>query len=123
MNYKLFKGVARTLAQGNSWHAMVQPHITPGRVVLSNIPAHFNAGGATVAFTKQSVEGGQRYNHFRIKAMNVNTPATYNEWRMSHMADIKVKVEGEKQDVLEVLEHMEGDASGDGTWAADSRSA
>jgi len=39
------------------------------------------------------------------------------------MADIKVKIEGEKQDVLEVLEHMEGDASGDGTWAADSRSA
>lgn len=123
MNYKLFKGVARSLAQGNAWKTMVHPQITPGPVILSKIPAHFNAGGATVAFTKQSVEGEQRYNHFCIEAHNVNTPAAYKEWWMSHMADIKVKVEGEKQDVLEVLEHMEGDASGDGTWAADSRSA
>ena len=37
------------------------------------------------------------------------------------MAEIRVKQGGTKEDVLEVLDNMEGDASCDGTWASDSR--
>lgn len=73
-----------------------------------------------MAFIKQNVEGGQAYNHFLIEANKENAPLEYKEWRITDMANIKVKVGGSKKDVVDVLENMAGDSMCDGTWAGDS---
>ena len=120
MNYKVFKAMASTIRQGNSWKALVQSTDTPGQVVLHTTPGHLNTKEASLAFRKHTIEEGQVYNHFRIQPSKDNVPSKYQDWRMMHMADIRAKQGGTKEEVLDVLDKMEGDASCDGTWAANS---
>ncbi len=117
MNYKIFKGVAHTITQCNAWKALVESNATPRRIDLPSTPGNLSFRGATLAFTKQSLEGRYAYNHFLIEATKGKGPLEYKEWRTTDMANIKFKVGGSKKDVVDVLENMAGDSMCDGTWA------
>ena len=91
--------------------------MSPGLIILPSLPNHLDRGEATLAFTRQNVEDGQKHNHFQIVATD-KVPPRYNKWRMMHMANIKVKVGGYKKDMSDVLKEMEGDIIRDGTWGS-----